>query len=371
MKHSLTGQVLTAQGLKTGTLHFDQQVLGFEEQELQGPQNLILPGFIDVHVHGGGGFDVMDGLEGIRGMARYHARHGTTSLLATTMTGPWDQVVEVLRDIKQASQTQEPDCAQVLGAHLEGPFISKHRLGAQPDFTLEPTPERVSEALSAGNIRVVTLAPEVPHAAGGIRQFVDAGVRVSIGHTAGNEQDALQAVELGASSCTHTFNATGGLTGREPGVLGVVLTSEMVHAEVILDFHHVHPLSFKLLTLLKPDRTLLITDAMRAAGLQDGIYDLGGQEVTVQGGVTRTLSGSLAGSVLTMDQAFRNAVQCGLSVEEASRLASLNPAKYLGLEKKGMLEQGWDADLVVLGPDLEVHQVFVGGTQVKQEIQPV
>lgn len=368
MKHSLTGRVLTPQGLKTGTLHFDQQILGFEAHNLSGLQPLILPGFIDVHVHGGGGFDVMDGLEGILGMARFHARHGTTALLATTMTRPWDQVLDVLQDIKNVSQEPGPDVAQVLGAHLEGPFISRHRLGAQPDFTLEPTPERVREALSVGNIRVVTLAPEVPHAITAIQQFVEADVRVSLGHTAGNEQDALQAFELGASSCTHTFNATGGLTGREPGVLGVVLTSPQVHAEVILDFHHVHPRSFKLLTLLKPNKTLLITDAMRAAGLPDGIYDLGGQEVTVKDGVTRTLTGSLAGSVLTMDQAFRNAVQCGLSVEEASRLASLNPARYLGLEKKGLLNVGWDADVVVLDPGLEVDQVFVSGVRVGREM---
>ncbi|GGJ28962.1 N-acetylglucosamine-6-phosphate deacetylase [Deinococcus roseus] len=370
MKQYITGNILTPQGFRTGTLHFDQHILAFEEKTLSGPQPFVLPGFIDVHVHGGGGYDVMDGLKGIEGTAQFHAKHGTTSLLATTMTRPWEQVLKVLQDIKTASGTRSAGSAHILGAHLEGPFISRYRLGAQPDFTLEPESHLVQAALNEGNIRVVTLAPELNHAETAIAQFVQAGVRVSLGHTAGDEKDALKAVSLGASSCTHTFNATGGLTGREPGVLGAVLTSEGVHTEVILDFHHVHPLSFKLLTLLKPEKTLLITDAMRAASLPDGVYDLGGQEVLVKDGVTRLPSGSLAGSVLTMDQAFRNAVQCGLTVEDASRLTSRNPARYLGLQNKGELQTGWDADLVVLGPDLEVTGVFVAGEQVLRQPTP-
>ncbi|WP_034336395.1 N-acetylglucosamine-6-phosphate deacetylase [Deinococcus misasensis] len=360
----LSGWVLTSSGFQTGTLTFEGRVQHFEPQDLSGNLPHVVPGFLDVHVHGGGGFDVMDGPEGILGMARFHAQHGTTSLLATTMTRPWEQVLQALSDIQQVMGTSAKGAAQVLGAHLEGPFISPHRLGAQPDFTLEPTPERVQEVLQVGCIRLVTLAPELPNALEAIKTFADHGVRVSMGHTAGNENHVLEAVAHGARGCTHTFNATGGLTGREPGVLGAVLTCPEVQAEVILDFHHVHPLSFKLLHTLKPEATLLITDAMRAAGLPDGVYDLGGQAVQVKEGVTRTLSGSLAGSVLTMDQAVRNAVECGVALEEAVRMASRYPARHLGLQHKGEIKVGHDADLVVLDTGLQVQQVYIKGQAV-------
>ena len=361
----LEGQLWTRQGWQSGCLHF-----GTEIQTVEAAEHLsagfIVPGFIDVHVHGGGGFDAMDGEDGVRGLARFHARHGTTSLLATTITNPWVRVLEALENIRAVRDAPQPGEAGVLGAHLEGPFISPLKLGAQPPFTLLPTPQRVAELLAAGIIRVVTLAPELPGAVEAARDFARAGVRVSLGHTTATAEEAGAAIDAvlaegGEVGGTHLFNAMSGLSGREPGVVGALLSKPEVFAELILDGHHVHPASFLSAHAAKPERMLLITDAMRAAGMVDGEYDLGGQTATVWAGQARLSGGSLAGSLLTMDEALRQAVKAGLSLHRAVSLATTHPARYLGLSDRGELSPGFRADIVVLDAELRVRQVYVRG----------
>ncbi len=364
---SLQGKILTPSGWQDGNIEFGASVTNITQASMPKNAPYIVPGFIDVHVHGGGGFDTMDGIAGIRGMAAFHAKHGTTGLLATTITNPWHNVITALGNAKQVML--EPNSgAQILGVHLEGPFVSPHRLGAQPNFVVEPTAERVQEVLNFDVIRVLTIAPEQPQALEACEMFARAGVRVSIGHTIANTDQvelAICSVENlgGFSSGTHLFNAMGGLEGRNPGIVGAILANPDVWAELILDGHHVHVSSFKTALNAKPERLMLITDAMRAAGMPNGVYDLGGQMAYVADGTARLENGSLAGSLLTMDQAVRNAVQAGLKLETAVQLASSHPAHYLGLEKKGRLELGCDADIVVLGDDLEVQEVFVAGIQ--------
>ncbi len=365
---SLQGRILTPNGWQVGKIDFDASITTISHASV--PQNApcIVPGFIDVHVHGGGGFDTMDGLAGIRGMANFHAKHGTTGLLATTITNPWNSVMTALANAKQF-MLEPSSGARVLGVHLEGPFVSPHRLGAQPNFVVEPTTDRVQEVLDFEVIRVVTIAPEQPQALEACAVFARAGVRVSIGHSvAGTDQveSAFRIVENagGFASGTHLFNAMGGLEGRNPGIVGAILANPDVWAELILDGHHVHFSSFKAALNAKPDRLMLITDAMRAAGMPNGSYDLGGQMAHVEDGAARLENGSLAGSLLTMDQAVRNAVGAGLKLETAVQLAVSHPARYLGLKKKGRLEPGCDADMVVLDDRLEVQAVFVAGIRV-------
>ena len=367
---SLRGRLLLPGGPAiSGTLNFGTHITALEEgSAVDGP--LIVPGFVDTHVHGGGGGDTMDGAPGVRTLARLHARHGTTTLLPTTMTNPWDKVLAALRGVREVMDAGGvPGGADVPGAHLEGPFISPQRLGAQPPCTLVPTPERVAELLALDVIRAVTLAPEVEGAAAAALAFARAGVRVGVGHTAADAetvQALLQAVHAagGRTAGTHLFNAMGGIQGREPGVPGALLADPHAFPEVILDGFHLHPLSFLLARAAAPERVLLVTDAMRAAGQGDGESELGGQPVTVTGGRAALPGGTLAGSVLTMDAALRNAVAAGVPLPEASRMLSLTPARSLGLDDRGELRVGQRADLVVLSEDLAVQEVYVGGQRV-------
>jgi N-acetylglucosamine-6-phosphate deacetylase len=364
----LKGRILTTLGWFDGQIEFGTTVENISPR-LEVKPLYIVPGFIDVHVHGGGGGDAMDGTEGLAAMSRFHARHGTTALLATTITNPWDNVLGALEAIRNF--TSPEDGAQVVGAHLEGPFISPHRLGAQPPFTVDPTPERVRAVLATGVVRVVTVAPELPGALEAIGMFLAADVRVSLGHTVADAETVLEVFALATRlkkshliSGTHLYNAMGGLEGRKPGVLGALLGNPNSHGEVILDGHHVHPSAFRAAFFAKPERLMLITDAIRAAGQPDGTYDLGGQAVQLEGGVVRLPDGTLAGSVLTMIQAVRNAVAAGLAPEVALKLATLHPAQYLGLAGYGKLMQGSRADLLVLDEALEVQAVYIGGRQV-------
>jgi N-acetylglucosamine-6-phosphate deacetylase len=331
------------------------------------PAPYVLPGFVDAHVHGGGGGDAMDGPDGVVTLARFHASRGTTTLLPTTITHPWPEVVRALEGIAAVRPASGGDgLPDVPGAHLEGPFISPDRLGAQPPHAVDPDPELVAEALALDVVRVVTLAPELPGALSAARAFAGAGVRVSVGHTLATAEQAEAVLDAvaetgGVAGFTHLYNAMSQLGSRSPGAVGAALARGDAYAEVILDLHHVHGTAFRAALAAKPGRLLLVTDAMRAAGTDEGESELGGQTVVVSGGAARLRDGTLAGSVLTMDRALRNAVDCGLDLAAATALASTVPADYLGLRDRGRLAAGLRADVVVLGADLAVEEVFVAG----------
>ena len=369
---TLSGQVFTPGGPRPARLSFGSLIESIEPVSGAAQELYILPGFIDTHVHGGGGGDAMDGEAGVRQLARTHARHGTTTLLPTTMTAPWPQVVSALRGVAAVMATGVQGGADVVGAHLEGPFISPDRLGAQPPNACLPLPELVAEVLALGVVRAVTLAPELPGALEAVRQFAAAGVRVGLGHTTASYEQTWTALETlrslgGRSAGTHLFNAMGGLSGRQPGPVGALLTHPAASLELITDGHHLHPASLTLALMVAPERALLITDAIRATGLGDGQSELGGQPVTVSGGKATLQGGTLAGSVLTLDLALRNLLNLGYSLPLISRLLSENPARSLGLADRGRLEEGLRADLVVLGADMQVRQVYVGGVPILQE----
>jgi N-acetylglucosamine-6-phosphate deacetylase len=369
---TLNGQVLLPTGkFVPARLEFGHLITAITPDPAATEQ-LIVPGFIDAHVHGGGGADTMDGPEAVRTLARFHAAHGTTTLLPTTITNPWENVLAALRGIRQVMDGGGvPGGADILGAHLEGPFISPGRLGAQPPNTLAPVPERIAQVLALNVVRAVTIAPEVPGALNAALSLAQAGVRIGVGHTRADAEtvttflNALHAA--GATTCaTHLYNAMGGIEGRVPGPPAALMADTHAYLEVILDNVHVHPTSFRLACAAAPERVTLVTDAMRAAGLGDGVSELGGQRVLVHGGRANLENGSLAGSLLTMDVALRNAVGAGVPLEEASRLLSETPARSLGLADRGMLTPGLRADVVVLDHELNVLEVFVGGQQVSR-----
>jgi N-acetylglucosamine-6-phosphate deacetylase len=368
----LLGLVLTPQGWRRGELqvsHGRITALPTEAaddtawQRSQAP--LLLPGFIDLHVHGGGGADTMQtavDAQALNTIAQAHARHGTTSLLATTMTAPRDEIEAVLKAIAPACASPAQG-ARVLGVHLEGPYISPGKLGAQPSFAQAPSAQALLSLCALAPIRVATMAPELPGAMEAITALVAHGVRVQVGHSTATYEQACEALQHGAAGFTHLFNAMSALHHRAPGAAGAALAHAQ-HAEIIPDLLHVHPGAIRAALRAIPG-LYCVTDSTSAATMPDGDYTLGAQRVVkCQGGV-RLADGTLAGSTLTMDQALRNLVrQLGLPLREASQRVSTHAAQYLGLGDRGQLAVGAFADVVVLNADLHVAQVWVEGQHV-------
>lgn len=329
---------------------------------------LVLPGFIDQHIHGAGGADVMDGTQdALQTISECLAGEGTTAFLATTMTQSRTSIIKALNSVREIRAHGVYKGAQVLGAHLEGPFISPAYAGAQPiAYAAEPTIEAFEayNAAAGGSIRIVTLAPEVAGATGLIRHLCQNGVVASIGHTGATFATVEQAVAAGATGLTHTYNAQTPLHHREVGVVGGGLLLDALCCELICDTIHVSVPAIRLLVKSKPhDRLTLITDAMRAKGMPDGCFELGGQTVFVKSGEARLADGTLAGSVLRMNHAIRNLVrEAGVSLTDAVDLATVSPAKTLGVfGERGSIEIGKRADLTVLDKDYEVLYTIVGG----------
>jgi N-acetylglucosamine-6-phosphate deacetylase len=328
----------------------------------------VLPGFIDVHVHGGGGAQCNTGdPDEVRRVAAFHARSGTTALLATTVAAPVDDLLDAVRAIEAARRAPAAGAAEILGAHLEGPFLNPSGPGAmEGEAFLAPDVDVLTRLLAGGRVLAMSLAPELPGAMAVIERASARGVRVSLGHTDATYAQARAAVEAGARSVTHAFNAMRPLHHREPGMVGAALDLDALACEVICDGVHVDPVAVRLLAARKgPERTLLVTDAIEATGLRDGEYRLGDRRVTVRDG-RATLPGhdTIAGSTLTMDRALRNTIAfTGASVPEAAQMAATTPARLLGIaDRKGTIAVGLDADLVLLAPeDLALAGVLVRG----------
>ena len=319
----------------------------------------LLPGFIDLHVHGGGGSDVMQGREAFETIARTHLRFGTTSLLATTMTAPREELSGVLRALGEHLRKPRDKTARILGVHLEGPYINPGKLGAQPNFAHQALLEDVETYLALAPIKVITIAPEVAGHLPLIRALSARGIRLQVGHTLGSYEEGVAALEAGASSFTHLYNAMSPLHHREPGIVGAALAHAR-YAELIPDLLHVHPGAIRVALRAIPC-LYCVTDSTAAAGMPDGEYRLGSHTVTKCLGGVRLADGTLAGSTLTMDQALRNLVKIGLPLAEASQRLSQFPADYLGLADRGRLEVGAWADAVLLDRQLNLTAVMVEG----------
>lgn len=365
----LQGHVLTPRGFVRGGLQVDAgRIVAIdgaavdEAQARSGPLPLILPGFIDLHVHGGGGHDTMAGGDAVQALARTHARHGTTSLLATTMTAPRSEIEHALRALAPQVQARARGGARVLGVHLEGPYINPGRLGAQPDFAVPATLAEVQALHALAPIRLITIAPEQPGHLALIVALRALGFVVQIGHSAGSYDDGVAALRAGATGFTHLFNAMTGLHHREPGMAGAAL-AHAERAEIIPDLLHVHPGAIRAALRCIPG-LYCVTDSTAAAGMPDGEYRLGRHTVTKCVGGVRLADGTLAGSTLTMDQALRNLVQIGLPLAEASRRTATLAAEHLGLADRGVLQAGAWADVVVLDTALQLQQVWVEGEPV-------
>jgi N-acetylglucosamine-6-phosphate deacetylase len=328
------------------------------------PGGWLLPGYIDLHVHGGGGHDFAASPDALAAGVAFHLAHGTTSTLVSLVTAPVEALCERLGWIAALAQRGPGPGGQVVGAHLEGPFLARSRCGAQhPEYLLAPDTRVATRLLRAGEgwVRTVTVAPEQPGAERLIAELTEAGVVVAIGHTDATYDQAVAAFAGGASLLTHAFNAMRRPHHREPGPVLAAVDSGAA-CEVINDGVHVHPATVRLLARTAP--VVLVTDAIEAAGCGDGEYALGGRDVRVDGGQARLVEGgALAGSTLTMEEAVRRAVvEVGLPIEVASKAASGHPAGVLGIDHRcGAIAAGLDADLVVLDDRLRVTRVMKQG----------
>jgi len=335
---------------------------------------ILAPGFIDLHIHGGAGHDVMEaGAGALPPVERLLVSHGVSSYFPTTVTAPLDATLSALTRladaIEAAGRSPQPQNGELrarpLGIHLEGPFISHKRRGVHPpENLLAPSPAAFDRFWQAarGHIRVLTIAPELPGALEVIKLASSRGVCVSLGHSNADLDAARAGFAAGARHATHTFNAMRPLDHRDPGILGEVLTDSRLSAEIIADGIHVDPVIVQLFLKAKgPEAAVLITDATAATGMPDGRYRLGSLEVEVKDG--RCMVGdSLAGSVLTMDRAVRNVMQFAQwDLQPAVRLATLNPARVAGVKSGGTLQAGAPADLVVLSPSGEVRKTIIRG----------
>ncbi|GER83079.1 MAG: N-acetylglucosamine-6-phosphate deacetylase [Thermogemmatispora sp.] len=332
---------------------------------------IVLPGFIDVHTHGGGGFNLStEDASEICAYARWAPGSGTTAFLIGVIgvpyTLPEEQLRAAVEAIERCEASQEP-LAEPLGIHLEGPYLNIARRGAHlPEWLRQPSEaeaERILE-LTRGHLRLVTLAPELPGAEAMIRRFLEAGVTVSLGHSDASYEQARRAFALGVSHVTHCFNAMRPLHHREPGPLGALVEAGHVRGELIADGVHVHPAAMKaLVKALGPERTVVITDALCGAGSPERSFEFGGQRATVIDGAARLPDGTITGSVLTMEQALRNVVQMlGFSLRDAARMLAYNPALAAGVgERKGRLQPGYDADLLIFDRTLALQAVLCRG----------
>lgn len=331
----------------------------------------ILPGFIDIHIHGGYGHDVMDAsVDGLAALSKGLLSEGTTSYLATTMTQSPAAIHDALKAVTQyveaSKQASSEPAAEILGVHLEGPFISEHKVGAQnPDFVQRPSVQQVQEFQQSANhmIKIMTYAPEVEGAQETLKALSNE-IIFSIGHTVATYEQANEAADNGAKHVTHLYNAATPFAHREPGVFGAAWTNSFLHTELIVDGIHAHPAAVDVAYRMKGNRAFyLITDAMRAKGLQDGEYDLGGQNVIVKGKEARLASGALAGSILKMNDGLRNLLKyTNASLEDLWRVTSYNQAKALNvLSHKGSLTEGKDADIVILNDNMDVLTTIKSG----------
>jgi N-acetylglucosamine-6-phosphate deacetylase len=343
-------------------------------QEISATGKTAIPGFVDVHIHGAGGRDVMEGSsDALASVTKTVARHGTTSMVATTVTASPDDTIRSVEGIAHyISQQRETDDtrAEVLGIHFEGPFLSPARRGVHPPEWLKlPSSEMLEKLLqaAAGNAQILTIAPELLGAMPCIDAARNAGMVVAMGHTDATYEQARAAIAHGVHHAVHVYNAMRPFSHRDSGVIGAVLTSPEVSAELIADGVHVEETAMKVLLQAKgPAHMILISDGISATGMPDGKYILGKLEVTVSGGICRNSEGKLAGSTLTLDRALRNIVALGVPLADAVRMLTLNPASLLGIEfKKGTLRVGADADVLLLDEGLQLTNVWVRGVAVE------
>lgn len=333
---------------------------------IDGKGNFLAPGFVDIHNHGNTGFDVMDSnVDSIDNMGEFHKKNGVTSYLGTVITSSYENMTDAIRNLSDYKNKE--NLSQLMGIHLEGPFFSLEKKGAQPGEHIQnPNMEEMKEIvqISKGRLKMVSLAPETPGALDIISYLKSKDIAAALAHSNGNFQQAVEGINRGITVATHLYNGMRDFNHRDPGVIGAVLLDERVYCEVIYDRIHLHDAAVKIAVRMKGiDKIVLVSDAMMAAGLSDGIYSLGGQRVTVKDGTARLESGNLAGSTLNLREAVYNMINyLDIPIKDAIRMASLSPSKAIGADRyKGSIEVGKDADMILIDEKINILGTMIMG----------
>ena len=369
----IAGRLVLDDRVVPGRLTVDRGQIAAVELDANATGPYVATGFVDIHVHGSGGYDAMGRADQLRGMAGYLLRHGVTSFLPTAVAAPLDALEAFARDVRQWSAEPREDGAEPLGFNLEGPFLSRARKGAQnPAYLRMPADIDWQEMVPlVDSLRLMTLAPELPGALDLIRRLVSAGVAVSLGHSDATVAQAAAGYAAGARSTTHLFNAMSPVDHHAPGLAVAALTDDGAYTELIADGNHVDRSLWRMIRRCKPkSRLVLVTDAIRLAGTREGRTNLGGLEVEVRGNrATLVGTSTLAGSVISLDVAVRNVVAAGWDLADAVAAASRNPLNLLGVHDRGRLAPGQRADLVLLDDDLQVLRVMRAGIWADQAVK--
>ena len=328
----------------------------------------VIPGLVDAHNHGNSGFDFSDGnYEGLKAMAKYLAQNGITSFAPASMTLPYEVLSKAFATGAKLRDEKPKGCARIMGVQMEGPFFSEKRKGAQnADYLRNPDFAAFKKLYfdCGGLIKIADLAPELP----GSVEFTKEAVKlctVSVAHTDATYEEAKAVYDVGATYLTHLFNTMPGIHHRKPGVIGAAAENENVQAELICDGLHVHPSAVRMAFKLFPGRIVLVSDALRCCGMPDGQYELGGQQVFLQGGIAKLADGTIAGAATNLYQGMLNAIAFGIPKEEAILSATINPAKALGYWKEiGAIASGYRADFVICDKNLNRKQVYIAGEEI-------
>ena len=357
----ITGKIINSNSATVGEIYFDKNIVKIENIKSQEYDNIIIPGFIDLHCHGGGGYDTMDGSNAILGMSKYHLMHGTTSIMPTTWTNTFDETYKALKDFKKIKDKN----SNILGVHLEGPFINPYKLGAQPNLTQKPSLEFVKKLCSVANIKIITLAPEIEGMDKFIESLLELNIKVQFGHTLADYDCCEKIMNKYDIGFTHLYNAMSGNNHRRPGVLSAALLKAKF-AEIICDNIHVSKPSIKIAKKCIPG-LYAITDSINASGLKDGEYLFAKNKIKKENNTVRMIDNdTLAGSIVTMEKIFKNLLKMNFSIQEAVELTSYNASRYIDNLNIGEIKVGYLSNFLVLDREYNLIDVYLEGNKVNE-----
>ena len=357
----ITGKIINYDSTIVGDIYFKKNIIEIDNNNSEKYNNIIIPGFVDLHCHGGDGYDTMDGHKAIIGMSKYHLKHGTTSIMPTTWTNNFEETYNALSNFKNIKDEN----SNILGIHLEGPFINPNKLGAQPDLTQKPSLEFVKKLCNIADIKIITVAPEIDGMNSFIEDISKLNIKIQFGHTLADYNCCELFMNNYDIGFTHLYNAMSGNNHRKPGVLSAAL-SKANFAEIICDNIHVSKQSIKIAK--KCIKGLYaITDSINASGLKDGEYIFAKNRIIKENNLVKIIdNGTLAGSIITMDKTFKNLIEMNFSLQEAVELTSYNASQYMGISNIGKIERGYLSNFLIFDKEFNLIDVYFEGNKVNE-----
>lgn len=359
--NKISGKIINHDSSYTGTIEFNDKIESINKNKHSDFENIIIPGFIDLHCHGGNSFDTMAGFSSIIEMSKYHLKHGTTTLLPTTLTATLDDTIKALEGLNDFID-QNNNLTNILGVHLEGPFINPNKLGAQPPHAQLPNIDFIKKIKDKVTIKVITLAPELEGIEACIDYLIENNIKVQIGHSLADYNCCMKIMNKNKIGFTHLYNAMSGNDHRNPGVVTAALR-HAEFAEIICDLYHVDQENIHLAHKCIP-KLYAISDSISASGMPDGNYDFANTKITKKNGQALINSNVLAGSVINMHDTFKNLIKINFSLEKAVAMTSFNAAQYLCEDNKGKIEKGFCSNLIVLDKQLNIQKVYLFGSSI-------